>query len=143
MSIPPLKILVAEDNEDDALLLQEAMGVSSRLKLVKVVNDGLETLAYLRREGKFKDASSPQLLLLDLNMPRKRGLEVLKELKSEPGLRGLPVVVLTSSQRYEDAQASYEEGACSFITKPNGLPGLVKMLQQFEAYWLDVAHLPD
>ncbi len=142
MQHQPVDILLAEDNDDDIVLVREsfaAAGITNRLETVK---DGDEAMAYLRREGKYKDAAMPGLLLLDINMPKKGGFEVLQEIKSDPLLRHLPVIMLTTSAREEDIVKSYSEGACSYITKPVNFDEFVRVVQQFGLYWNLVARIP-
>lgn len=137
----PLELLLVEDNDDDILMVQETF---AKLKLltVKVVKDGEAAMAWLRREGKYRDARPPHLLLLDLKMPKKDGFEVLKEIKAAPSLRHLPVVILTTSSREEDVVRSYAEGTATYITKPVGLTKWQQMARQFAAYWTQVARVP-
>ena len=140
----PVRILVVDDDPDDQLLIREALDEARVQTDVQVVNDGLELLDYLRRGGRFSriDTPQPDLILLDLNMPRMGGHEVLQTLKADPELRKIPIVVLTTSKRDEDVQRSYEFGANTFITKPNSFPELVDVVQALEKYWFRVAELP-
>lgn len=140
--LPSIHVLLAEDNEDDVFLIRHAFAGVSSVQLNDVVPDGVETLAYLRREGRYRDAQRPNLLLLDINMPRKDGFEVLHELKADPELRALPVVMLTTSSRDVDIVRSYSYGACSYISKPVSLREFKVALQQFERYWTMVARVP-
>jgi CheY-like chemotaxis protein len=140
--IQPVEILLVEDNEDDVILLKESMKDEGLLNVVHVVQDGEEALAYLRREGPFSDATRPGLVLLDINMPRKNGFEVLKELKEDNALRAIPVIMLTTSSRDEDIVRSYSDGACSFITKPVLFDDLRRVVQQFSLYWSLVSRIP-
>ncbi len=140
-------ILLADDDEDDRQLTSEALGeaqVSSELRCVK---DGEELLDYLCRRGDYgpggRDATPPGVILLDLNMPRMDGREALSKIKSDPDLRRIPVVVLTTSRAEEDIVRSYELGANSFITKPPTFTGLVEVARGFARYWLEVAELPE
>jgi CheY-like chemotaxis protein len=137
----PLRILLVEDNEDDVVMLQEAFaGVP--LVPFTTVRDGEEALAYLRREGKYKDATLPALILLDIKMPKKNGFEVLREMKADPALRRVPVIMLTTSSREEDVVRSYAEGACSYLQKPIGIMNLQDMARQFALYWTKVSRVP-
>lgn len=140
--VQPVEILLVEDNEDDVILLKESMKDEGLLNVVHVVHDGEEALAYLRREDPYPEATRPGLVLLDINMPRKNGFEVLKELKEDPELRSIPIVMLTTSSRDEDIVRSYSDGACSFITKPVLFDDLRRVVQQFSLYWSLVARLP-
>lgn len=137
-----MDILLVEDNEDDVVLLREAFAECKQLHLLEVVRDGEQALAYLRRSGIYKDASSPDLVMLDINLPKKNGFEVLQELKADPVLKHLPVVVLTVSEREEDILRSYAHGACSYIRKPEDFNKLQAMFSQFEMYWTLVSRLP-
>lgn len=142
MDHKPIKILLAEDSEDDIFMVRKAFREAKLLNVVNVVTDGEEALAYLRRKGPYKDAEMPGLLLLDIRMPKKGGFEVLKEIKDDPTLRPLPVIILTTSQQEEDVVKSYAYGACSFITKPVGFTQFQEMIKQFEVYWMLVSRVP-
>ena len=135
-------ILLAEDNDDDILLTRESFAEAKIVNVLNVVKDGEEALAYLRREGGYKDAVMPGLLLLDINMPKKNGFEVLKEIKADAALRHLPVVMLTTSQNEADVVRSYSEGACSYIMKPARFEELSRVLKQFALYWALVSRIP-
>jgi CheY-like chemotaxis protein len=137
-----LHILVVDDNEDDVILLEESLKDQPAVELVRVVRDGVEALAYLRREGEFSDAPRPGLVLLDINMPRKNGFEVLSEMKDDPSLRAIPVVMLTTSRRDADIVEAYSGGACSFVSKPVNFDRLKLMAGHFVKYWSTVARLP-
>ncbi len=138
----PVEILLAEDNDDDILLIRESFADAKIVNVLNIVKDGEEALAYLRQEGGYKDAVMPGLLLLDINMPKKNGFEVLKEIKADPALRHLPVVMLTTSQNEADVVKSYSEGACSYIMKPARFEELGQVLKQFALYWTLVARIP-
>ena len=138
----PIEILVVDDNDDDVLIIQEAFTQEKLVNVLQVVRDGEEALAYLRRQGKYHDAGQPGLVLLDINMPKKDGLEVLKEIKQDASLRHIPVVMLTTSSRDEDVIRSYSGGACSYITKPVMVEKLREVLKQFELYWALVSKIP-
>ena len=138
-------ILMAEDDPDDCLLTQEAFEESQLTNDLRFVQDGEELLDYLHRRGKFTQptlAPWPSLILLDLNMPRKDGREVLKELKDDPHLCQIPVIILTTSQSDEDIIYSYNLGANSFITKPVTFDGLVNVMKILGQYWFDTVILP-
>ena len=137
-----VEILLAEDNDDDILLIRESFADAKIVNVLNVVKDGEEALAYLRQEGKYKDAIMPGLLLLDINMPKKNGFEVLREIKADPALRHLPVVMLTTSQSETDVVKSYSEGACSYIMKPARFEELGKVVKQFALYWALVSRIP-
>jgi CheY-like chemotaxis protein len=139
---PPLHILVVDDNEDDVLLLQESLRDLPTVNLLQAVHDGDEAMAFLRREGKYADASRPGLVLLDINMPRKNGFEVLAEMKSDPLLRVIPVVILTTSNRDADVTTAYGGGACSFVTKPVNFDRLKLIAEHFVCYWTTVVQVP-
>lgn len=138
----PVDILLAEDNDDDIVLIRESFTEAKLANELHVVRDGEEALAYLRREGKYKDVTMPGLLLLDIKMPKMDGFEVLQEVKSDPTLRHVPVVMLTTSERDEDIVRSYAEGACSYITKPVRFEEFVTVVTQFALYWSLVARIP-
>lgn len=142
MGIHELGILLAEDNDDDVVLIKESLKEAKGIRLLDVVKDGEQAMEYLCKKGRFTDAPRPSLVLLDINMPRKDGFEVLKEIKADPRLKSLPVIMLTTSQREEDIVKSYSDGACSYITKPTTLKHFHEMMKQFETYWTLVAQIP-
>jgi two-component system response regulator len=141
----PVTFLIAEDDPDDRFLIKEAFQESLLTNSLYFVRDGVELLDYLRRQGKFSNpVESPpaDLILLDLNMPRKDGREALAEIKSDPRLRYIPVVVLTTSKAEEDIMRSYDIGAASYITKPVTFDGLVEAIRQLKQYWVQIVRLP-
>lgn len=138
----PLDILVVDDNEDDVLLLQESLRDVPDVKLITSVCDGVEAMAYLRREAPYSAAPRPALVLLDINMPKKNGFEVLSEMKDDPELRTIPVVMLTTSSREADITAAYASGACSFVTKPVSFDRLCLIAGHFVSYWTTVVRIP-
>lgn len=138
-------ILIAEDDDDDFLLTKEAFAEAHLLNSVHRVRDGEELLAYLRKEGKFSTPDSspqPNIILLDLNMPRKDGREALEEIKHDPRLHKIPVIVLTVSQMEEDIIKTYSIGANSYLRKPVKFNQLVDMIKIFRRYWLEIVELP-
>jgi CheY-like chemotaxis protein len=138
-------ILIAEDDPEDCLLIKDAFKEGLLLNGLRFVEDGEELMDYLRHKGKYKDPSSsprPGIILLDLNMPKKDGREALKEIKSDPDLRGIPVVILTTSKEEEDVLRSYDLGANSYITKPVTFAGLVNAIKSLGRYWLEIVELP-
>ncbi|MBI2891632.1 MAG: response regulator [Nitrospirae bacterium] len=137
-----VRILLAEDNDDDIILIREAFKDTRLARLVTVVKDGAETMACLRREGPFAADPLPSLVLLDLNMPRMDGYEVLRTMKASPDLRSIPVVVLTTSRSTEDMRKCYAEGACSYITKAGRFNDFRHKMKQLALYWGLVASLP-
>jgi two-component system, response regulator len=137
-----IEILLVDDNDDDVVLIGESFKESRFLNLMHVVNDGVEALAYLRREGKYKSAVLPGLVLLDINMPKMNGFEVLQAMKADPQLRTIPVVMLTTSTRDVDIARSYDSGACSFVSKPVDLEKLKEVIKQFALYWTLVSIVP-
>jgi len=142
METQPLEILLVEDNEDDILLEQEALAEAKLVNLMSVVRDGEEAMAFLRRQGRYQNAQIPGLILLDINMPKKNGFEVLKELKADPTLMHIPVVMLTTSDNEADIVKSYVKGACSYITKPMDFDKFREVVKQFALYWALVARVP-
>lgn len=141
----PITILMADDDSDDRILTKEALEEGRLANEVRFVEDGEELLEYLRREGRYSppaQAPRPGLILLDLNMPRKDGRTVLKEIKSDPDLRTIPVVVLTTSKADEDVYKSYDLGVNSYIVKPVTFEALVDVLQTIEKYWFEIVELP-
>ena len=138
----PIEILLVDDNEDDVVLLEESFRDSKFLNLMQVVHDGEEALGYLRREGQYRAAKTPGLVLLDINMPKMNGFEVLRAMKADPLLRTIPVVMLTTSTRDEDIARSYDSGACSFVSKPVNFEKLKEVIKQFMLYWSLVSVVP-
>lgn len=140
----PITILYAEDDEEDRMLVLEAMKESRLANPVATVADGEELLEYLRRTGRYRDRSPerPGLILLDLNMPRLDGREALREIKSDPALRPIPIVVLTTSKAEEDIIRSYDLGVNSFICKPVTFEALIDMIKALGKYWLEIVELP-
>ncbi len=141
----PIVILLAEDDEEDAQMTLEALKKNRLGNDVRVARDGEQVMDYLRREGRFgngADAPTPGLILLDLNMPRKDGREVLAEIKSDARLRKIPVIVLTTSKADEDIVRSYDLGVNSFITKPVTFAGLADAMRVVSEYWFEIVELP-
>ncbi len=138
----PVEILLAEDNPGDVKLTRKALEKGKLVNNLHVVNDGVEAMAFLRREGEHADEPRPDLILLDLNMPRMDGQEVLAEIKEDEQLRRIPVVVLTSSDAEEDIVKSYELHANAYLTKPVDFDGFLEVVQTLEDFWLEVVRLP-
>ncbi len=137
-----VEILLVEDNPGDARLTEEAFKDSRLLNSMHRVSDGVEALAYLRQEGQYATAARPDIILLDLNMPRKDGREVLAEIKNDPDLKSIPVVVLTTSDADTDVIKSYELHANCYITKPVDLEKFMNIVQRIEDFWLAIVRLP-
>jgi len=138
-------ILMAEDDPDDRLLTREALGEAHLVNEIRFVEDGVELLDYLYHRENFADPSKsprPGLILLDLNMPRKDGREALQEIKSDPDLRRIPVVVLTTSRAEEDVVRSYDLGVSGYVTKPVTLVGLINVMRALGHYWFEIVELP-
>ena len=138
----PIEILLAEDNPGDARLTIEAMREAKVSNRMHVVEDGVEAMEFLRREGGFGDAPRPDLILLDLNLPRKDGREVLAEVKADPDLKRIPVVVLTTSRAEEDVMRAYDLHANCYVTKPVDLAQFMKIVAQIDEFWVKVVTLP-
>jgi CheY-like chemotaxis protein len=138
----PIEILLVEDNEPDILLTQEAFEDARIANNLHVTRDGVEAMAFLRRQPPFGHATMPDVVLLDINMPRKSGLEVLEEMKADAQLMHIPVVVLTTSQADEDILRSYQNHASSYIVKPVGFENFYQAIRAFETYWLSFVRLP-
>ncbi len=142
----PVTFLMADDDPDDRLLVEEAFKESLISNTIYFVEDGVELMDYLMKQDKYASpatAPTPDLILLDLNMPRKDGREALVEIKSDPHLRYIPVVVLTTSKAEEDIMRSYDIGAASYITKPVTFDGLVEAIRGLGQYWVQIVCLPD
>ncbi|MDX1931438.1 MAG: response regulator [Capsulimonadales bacterium] len=141
----PFSILMADDDPDDRMLAEEALAECRIRNRMQFVEDGEALLDYLKRRGRYKDpAASPRpgLILLDWNMPRKSGAEALQEIKSEPDLRSIPVIVLTTSNAEEDIAQAYQLGANSYITKPVTFDGLVEVMRGLKLFWLEIVAIP-
>ena len=138
----PIEILLVEDNPGDVRLTVEAFKEAKLTNRLSVVGDGVEALAFLRQEGEYCDAPRPDLILLDLNLPKKDGREVLAEIKANQDLRRIPVVILTMSQAEEDILKTYDLHANCYVTKPVGLDQFMKVVQSIEEFWLHIVKLP-
>ena len=140
-----ITILLADDDPDDRKLTQDAFVENRLVNVLHCVEDGEELMEYLRRQGRYvdqKDAPLPGLILLDLNMPRKDGREALKEIKADPELRRIPIVVLTTSKAEEDILRTYDLGVNSYVTKPVTFKSLVELIKILGRYWFEVVELP-
>ena len=137
-----LGVLLVEDDPGDVLIAREALKASGLNSRLTVVHDGVEALAYLRKEAGYVDAERPDLILLDLNLPRKTGHEVLAEVKADPALRMIPVVVLSTSGAAEDVARSYDLHANVFVTKPVDFDHFTEVVRQIDDFFLTVAQLP-
>jgi len=138
----PVEILLVEDNPGDVRLTREALREAKVRNNLSVAPDGVEALAYLRKEGQYADAVRPDLILLDLNLPRKDGREVLEEVKADPALRHIPVVVLTSSQAEQDILRAYDLHANCYVTKPVDLDQFITVVKSIEDFWFTIVKLP-
>ena len=142
MSVDVKTILLVEDNRGDVRLIQEAFKSTTARCQVVVVRDGVEAMSYLRQEGEFSNSLLPDLVLLDLNLPRKDGREVLAEIKADPKLKHLPVVVLTTSLNEDDIIKSYDLHVNCYIAKSRNVAQLFKIVRGIEEFWLETAALP-
>jgi CheY-like chemotaxis protein len=142
MSINPIEILLVEDNPADVRLTQEALKEGKVRNHLHVARDGIEAMEFLRRSGRFANAVRPDLILLDLNLPRKDGREVLSDIKRDPELKSIPVVVLTTSSAETDIFKSYTLHANCYITKPVDLDQFVQVVKSIDDFWLTVVRLP-
>ena len=138
----PVEILLIEDSPGDVRLCIEALKEAKVLNRLTVAADGVEAMAALRRQGRHADTARPDLILLDLNLPRKDGREVLAEIKADAGLKRIPVVVLTMSRAEEDVVRAYDLHANCYITKPVDFRQFIKVVQSIEDFWLTVVKLP-
>jgi chemotaxis family two-component system response regulator Rcp1 len=138
----PIEILMVEDNPGDVRLTMEALKEAKVRNNLHTVEDGVEALAFLRREGRYAEAPRPDLVLLDLNLPKMNGREVLAEIKEDPELRRIPVVILTVSQAEQDIVKSYNLHANCYITKPVDLDQFLEVVKSIENFWLTVVMLP-
>jgi chemotaxis family two-component system response regulator Rcp1 len=139
----PVRILLVEDNPADVRLTQEAMKEAKVRNELNVAQDGEEALAFLHKEGKHKDAKRPDVILLDLNLPRKSGLEVLKEIKGDDELKAIPVVVITSSKAEHDIVRTYNLHANCYVSKPVDLTQFLEVVKSIEDFWLSIVRLPE
>ncbi|MBI1878172.1 MAG: response regulator [Chloroflexi bacterium] len=140
--VKPIEILLVEDNPGDADLAQETLEESKVLNNLHVVSDGVEALAFLRQEGAYAEMPRPDLILLDLNLPKKSGHEVLAEIKQDPGLSRIPVVILTTSQTERDVLKAYNLHANAYVTKPVDLGQFIEVVKSIEEFWLTIVILP-
>lgn len=142
LAVEPIHILLVEDSPADVRLTQEVMRDAKIANELHVVNDGEAAMDFLRQQGDYSDRPRPDLMLLDLNLPRKDGREVLAELKQDPALRTIPVIVLTTSSAEGDVVRSYELAASCYITKPIDLDEFIRVVRSIESFWLSVVRLP-
>ncbi len=138
----PIEILLVEDNAGDVRLTKEALNTVKFSNKIHVVWNGEEAMAFLRREGEFSNAPRPDLILLDLNLPRKDGRDVLAEIKTDEDLKRIPVVILTTSSDEEDILKTYDLHANCYVTKPVDLEQFIKVLKAIDEFWLSIVKLP-
>ena len=138
----PIEILLVEDNPGDVRLTQEALDEAKVINNLSVVDNGVNALAFLRQEGKYPNAVRPDLILLDLNLPKKDGRAVLADIKEDPSLKRIPVVILTTSRAEEDIVRSYDLHANCYVTKPVDLDQFIKVVKSIEQFWFSVVMLP-
>lgn len=138
----PIEILLVEDNPGDVRLTKEALREGKVANNLSIAADGVEALAFLRREGQYANAARPDMVLLDLNLPRKDGRQVLAEIKIDPDLRRIPVVVLTTSKAEEDILKTYDLHANCYIAKPVDLEQFIRVVKSIDDFWLTVVRLP-
>lgn len=138
----PVEVLLAEDNPGDAKLTKKAFDQGNILNNLHIVEDGAEAMKFLRQEDEYEGKAKPDLVLLDLNMPKKDGWEVLEEINDDPELTRIPIIVLTSSEAEEDIVKSYELQANAYLTKPVEFQGFLDIVHGFEEFWLSVVKMP-
>jgi CheY-like chemotaxis protein len=136
------EFLLVEDNPGDVRLTCEALTESKVKNNLSIVGDGIEAMAFLRQEGKYADAPRPDVILLDLNLPKKNGLEVLEEIKADPNLKRIPVVIITSSEAEQDILRTYDLHVNCYVNKPVDLEQFIKVVQSIETFWLTIVKLP-
>ena len=141
-NLKPIEILLVEDSPTDVLMAEEALQFAKVLNNLNVVENGVDAMAFLRREGPYTNAPRPDLILLDLNLPRKDGREVLAEIKADPKLKIIPVVVLTTSKAEEDVLKAYGLHANCYVTKPVDFSGFTVVVRSIEQFWFTVVTLP-
>lgn len=142
----PISILIADDDADDRMMAKEALDECRLANHIDFVEDGVELMAYLRGQGRYAGRAAtrrPGLIILDLNMPKMDGREALREIKADPALRRIPVVVMTTSKAEEDIYRTYDLGVSSFVTKPVTFDGLVSVMRALGRYWFEIVELPD
>jgi len=142
LNIRAIDLLLIEDSPGDVLLIKKALKDAKVLNNIQVANDGVQAMAVLRKETPYIDAPRPDLILLDLNIPKKDGREVLKEIKQTPDLRSIPVVILTTSTAEADVLKSYDLHANAYITKPMNVEGLIQAVKMMEGFWFSIVTLP-
>jgi two-component system response regulator len=146
MTTKPITILMADDDADDRDMASEAFAESHLANDLRFAEDGVELMDYLKRRGKYADPTSaprPGIILLDLNMPKKDGREALAEIKADPALQNIPIIILTTSKQEEDILRSYQLHANSYITKPVTFDALVQVVTALGKYWLEIVELPE
>jgi CheY-like chemotaxis protein len=141
-AVRPIEVLLVEDDEGDVLMTREALDEGKVFNRLNVVGDGVEALAYLRREPGYADVTRPDLVLLDLNLPKRDGRQVLADVKTDPDLRRIPVVVLTTSEAEEDVLRSYDLHANAYVTKPVDFDRFVEVIRQIDNFFISVVRLP-
>ncbi len=137
-----MSILLVDDNDDDILLISEAFDQQTALQITHIAHDGEEAMDYLNRRGLYSDETLPGLILLDINMPKMNGFEVLRAVKANPLLQYIPIIMLTTSDREEDVFHSFSSGACSYIHKPPSVREMMSIIQKFSTYWGSVSRVP-
>ena len=143
MNTKPVEILLVEDNEGDVGLVEEVFEEAKIRNIIHVAEDGEEAMLFLNKEVPYVDAPTPDIILLDLNLPQKDGREVLEEIKTDENLKRIPVVVLTTSKAEEDIIKSYDLHANSYITKPVDFDQFIRVVRSIEDFWLEVVRLPN
>ena len=141
-AVRPIEVLLVEDDEGDVLMTREALDEGKVFNRLNVVGDGVQAIAYLRREKPYADVIRPDLVLLDLNLPRRDGRQVLAEVKNDPELRRIPIVVLTTSEAEEDVLRSYDLHANAYVTKPVDFDRFVEVIRQIDEFFISVVRLP-
>lgn len=142
-NVKTIEILLVEDNPGDVRLTQEALRGAKVRNNMFIVGDGIKALSYLRQEGQYADATRPDLILLDLNLPRMNGFEVLEAIKSDDSLKLIPVVILTTSQAEQDIVKGYNLHANAYVTKPVDLDQFIHVIKSIEDFWLEIVKLPN
>ena len=137
-----VKVLVCEDNPGDIYLIEDSFAKSKTNYIINKLRDGSEVIGYLRQENQYKDATRPDIVILDLNLPGKHGFEILEEIKADSLLRTIPIVVLTSSKAKKDVLTSYQLQASCYIVKPSNLKAFLAAIRQIENFWLGLVELP-